>query len=1381
MWASGRWEAECKPPSTVGLPDGGSSPRCLTMFVERCEGLHGPDGSFAGRFNPYVTACVVGPDGKALGPVGATRSVANADSPSWNESIRVRLPAGAPRTGLSVVLTVSDEDGVSARDHLGSVTIPLMAREAGAEAAVAAGASMEMPDEEQPAARMWASGRWEAECKPPSTVGLPDGGSSPRCLTMFVERCEGLHGPDGSFAGRFNPYVTACVVGPDGKALGPVGATRSVANADSPSWNESIRVRLPAGAPRTGLSVVLTVSDEDGVSARDHLGSVTIPLMAREAGAEAAVAAGASMEMPDEEQPAARMWASGRWEAECKPPSTVGLPDGGSSPRCLTMFVERCEGLHGPDGSFAGRFNPYVTACVVGPDGKALGPVGATRSVANADSPSWNESIRVRLPAGAPRTGLSVVLTVSDEDGVSARDHLGSVTIPLMAREAGAEAAVAAGASMEMPDEEQPAARMWASGRWEAECKPPSTVGLPDGGSSPRCLTMFVERCEGLHGPDGSFAGRFNPYVTACVVGPDGKALGPVGATRSVANADSPSWNESIRVRLPAGAPRTGLSVVLTVSDEDGVSARDHLGSVTIPLMAREAGAEAAVAAGASMEMPDEEQPAARMWASGRWEAECKPPSTVGLPDGGSSPRCLTMFVERCEGLHGPDGSFAGRFNPYVTACVVGPDGKALGPVGATRSVANADSPSWNESIRVRLPAGAPRTGLSVVLTVSDEDGVSARDHLGSVTIPLMAREAGAEAAVAAGASMEMPDEEQPAARMWASGRWEAECKPPSTVGLPDGGSSPRCLTMFVERCEGLHGPDGSFAGRFNPYVTAWTARHIMPAEPGETRRAAHLYTFCLLMAAASGAADPMRPTMTPALGAERHGSGLGDRRSRRDPADPAKQWFSATSGSPYNELPTFPVRPSYAKYQSSLHMNSQCVVFDGAPGDPHRAVIHGQSIRRQPLCSHPPIATGRSHPTRSMQIADVRALAKVCEEAKVIMSIDASMVPPVLMQCIPLGADIVVHSATKFLAGHSDTMAGVVCCRTEELAKRVAFYQNAEGTGLAPFDCWLVLRGIKTMALRVERAQSNAEQIALKLRKHPRVTAVHYAGLRPLAPDEEKALIIGKRAALSNSEVVKRRQLTADRAKPGAGAAAAPLGIRHPSDSLLEYLRVDIDKTHPLPTDEELEDRYVHGMAAYDTHFKQASGGGTVMSFTTGSVHLSQRIVDALRMFKLTVSFGSCNSLVEMPCVLSHASVPAEQRTIPEDLIRLSVGVEDVRDLLTDLMQAFELATHPHVHDVRLVSREGSHAAQSGPAGSPVASPSDGPLPTAAEVEGMRRQLALMSERVEVAEARRAEAKEEALVTRVSASRVASLAMGAVFVAGALAAGALIASSRRA
>ncbi len=361
------------------------------------------------------------------------------------------------------------------------------------------------------------------------------------------------------------------------------------------------------------------------------------------------------------------------------------------------------------------------------------------------------------------------------------------------------------------------------------------------------------------------------------------------------------------------------------------------------------------------------------------------------------------------------------------------------------------------------------------------------------------------------------------------------------------------------------------------------------------------------------------------------------------------------------------------------LSSGDEMLVGSDIYGGMHRLVsrvtsMHGITVRKVDVTDVDAVRAAITDRTRMlhfespsnplMQIADVRALAKVCEEAKVIMSIDASMVPPVLMQCIPLGADIVVHSATKFLAGHSDTMAGVVCCRTEELAKRVAFYQNAEGTGLAPFDCWLVLRGIKTMALRVERAQSNAEQIALKLRKHPRVTAVHYAGLRPLAPDEEKALIIGKRAALSNSEVVKRRQLTADRAKPGAGAAAAPLGIRHPSDSLLEYLRVDIDKTHPLPTDEELEDRYVHGMAAYDTHFKQASGGGTVMSFTTGSVHLSQRIVDALRMFKLTVSFGSCNSLVEMPCVLSHASVPAEQRELAPAPRPLSPPVAPCRPL---------------------------------------------------------------------------------------------------------------------
>lgn len=135
---------------------------------------------------------------------------------------------------------------------------------------------------------------------------------------------------------------------------------------------------------------------------------------------------------------------------------------------------------------------------------------------------------------------------------------------------------------------------------------------------------------------------------------------------------------------------------------------------------------------------------------------------------------------------------------------------------------------------------------------------------------------------------------------------------------------------------------------------------------------------------------------------------------------------------------------------------------------------------------------------------------------------------------------------------------------------------------------------------------------------------------------------------------------------------------------------------------------------------------------------------------------------------------------TIPEDLIRLSVGVENVHDLVTDIQQAFELATHPHVHDVRLISREGSSAVQSGLIGSPMASPAAGPLPTAAEVEGMRRQLALLSERVEVAEARRAESKQVALETRVFASRVASLSMGAIFIAGALAAGALIAASRR-
>ena len=210
------------------------------------------------------------------------------------------------------------------------------------------------------------------------------------------------------------------------------------------------------------------------------------------------------------------------------------------------------------------------------------------------------------------------------------------------------------------------------------------------------------------------------------------------------------------------------------------------------------------------------------------------------------------------------------------------------------------------------------------------------------------------------------------------------------------------------------------------------------------------------------------------------------------------------------------------------------------------------------------------------MRITDLKELCKIAHENGALVSVDSTMMSPYLWQPLTLGADIVMHSGTKFLNGHSDTMCGVVCVKDAELAQRVSFLQNAEGSALAPFDSWLVLRGLKTLAVRVERQQYNAEKIASFLSSVECVTKLHYAGMKP-----------------------------------------GETGIS------------------PVSSTQE----------SYELHCKQARGGGSVLSFETGDVKLSNRIVDACKIFKITVSFGSCNSLVEMPCLLSHASIPAEER----------------------------------------------------------------------------------------------------------------------------------------
>jgi len=242
--------------------------------------------------------------------------------------------------------------------------------------------------------------------------------------------------------------------------------------------------------------------------------------------------------------------------------------------------------------------------------------------------------------------------------------------------------------------------------------------------------------------------------------------------------------------------------------------------------------------------------------------------------------------------------------------------------------------------------------------------------------------------------------------------------------------------------------------------------------------------------------------------------------------------------------------------------------------------------------------------PTNPMQrICNIRELARICHAndhpTGTLLSIDNTMMSPVLSRPLEHGADIVIHSATKFMCGHSDTMAGAVIVRDmkegdKTLAEALYFYQNAEGTALAPFDCWLISRGIKTMALRVERQQINAVRVAQWLQTVPLIKTVYYAGL----------------------------------------------------------------ETHK----------------DYDIHMSQASGGGSVVCFLTGNTELSKHIVTNTKLFKITVSFGSVTSLISLPGSMSHASIPAEVRSareFPEDLVRMSVGIESAEDLIADLQKA--------------------------------------------------------------------------------------------------------------
>ncbi|TKY88146.1 hypothetical protein EX895_002856 [Sporisorium graminicola] len=228
------------------------------------------------------------------------------------------------------------------------------------------------------------------------------------------------------------------------------------------------------------------------------------------------------------------------------------------------------------------------------------------------------------------------------------------------------------------------------------------------------------------------------------------------------------------------------------------------------------------------------------------------------------------------------------------------------------------------------------------------------------------------------------------------------------------------------------------------------------------------------------------------------------------------------------------------------------------------------------------------------LKICDLQRCAAAAKKwaPDAVVVVDNTMMSPYLMRPLELGVDVVYDSGTKYLSGHHDLMAGVIACDRDDLGKQIAFTINSIGNALTPMDSFLLLRGIKTLAVRMDRQQASA------------ITVAHYLDS------------LGFKVNY-----------------PGLAS--------HPSKAV---------------------------------HDKQAAGPGSVLSFVTGDKALSERIVGATRLWGISVSFGCVNSLISMPCLMSHASIDPKVRAargMPEDLIRLCVGIEDERDLLDDLEHA--------------------------------------------------------------------------------------------------------------
>lgn len=232
------------------------------------------------------------------------------------------------------------------------------------------------------------------------------------------------------------------------------------------------------------------------------------------------------------------------------------------------------------------------------------------------------------------------------------------------------------------------------------------------------------------------------------------------------------------------------------------------------------------------------------------------------------------------------------------------------------------------------------------------------------------------------------------------------------------------------------------------------------------------------------------------------------------------------------------------------------------------------------------------SNPT--LMVTDIRAVTALAAKRKLLTIADNTFMSPYLQRPLDLGVDIVVHSATKFIGGHSDVLAGVVVAKSAELAQELHYIQNSTGGVLGPFDSWLLLRGLKTLGIRMDRQSQNAHELAVWLRSQPEVKTVYFLGF-------------------------------AD---------------------------------HP----------------GYQLHQTQASGTGNVVSFDVADAELARRILSKVKLCVLGDSLGGVESLVNLPDVMSHGSVPSERKLqmgVTPSLIRLSVGIEHPADIIADLSQA--------------------------------------------------------------------------------------------------------------